>query len=357
MDQVHSTDSTTYRRSVFSVPKMDCPSEENLIRMALNDRTIQSLSFDLAKREMAALHRGEPEDLLSRLQPLKLGAELRSSELTRIPENAERLESLFAIPKMDCPSEENLVRMALGDLDAVASLVFDLPHRQLRVVHSGPAEPILDRLSPLQLGATLQSSKPSATPESASGALGTAEDASEAKTLRLLLGINAVMFFFELTLGWLAQSAGLIADSLDMFADAAVYGVALYAVGRAAHLKTRAAHFAGWLQLVLAIGALSEVIRRFMLGSEPESALMMSVGLVALVANVTCLALIAKKRGNGAHMKASYIFSANDVLANLGVIVAGVLVTWTGSGYPDLIIGTVIGFIVLNGARRILQLK
>ena len=114
---------------------------------------------------------------------------------------------------------------------------------------------------------------------------------------------------------------------------------------------------AGWLQLVLALGALSEVVRRFFFGSEPESVLMMSVGTVALIANAACLILIAKKRDRGAHMKASYIFSANDVIANLGVIAAGVLVTWTGSPYPDLVVGTIIAVIVLTGARRILKLR
>ncbi len=158
-------------------------------------------------------------------------------------------------------------------------------------------------------------------------------------------------------MGLIAESAGLVADSLDMFADAAVYGLALYAVGRAAALKTRAAHVAGWLQLVLALGALSEVVRRVFFGSEPESVLMMSVGAVALIANAACLILIAKKRDRGAHMKASYIFSANDVIANLGVIAAGVLVTWTGSPYPDLVVGTIIAVIVLTGARRILKLR
>jgi len=72
---------------------------------------------------------------------------------------------------------------------------------------------------------------------------------------------------------------------------------------------------------------------------------------------VTCLMLIFKSRDGGAHMKASWIFSANDVIANLGVILAGVLVAWTGSRYPDLVIGVIIGVIVLTGARRILQLK
>ncbi len=84
---------------------------------------------------------------------------------------------------------------------------------------------------------------------------------------------------------------------------------------------------------------------------------MWSVGLLALVANAATLVLVAKQRDRGAHMTASYIFTANDVLANLGVIVAGALVWWTGSRYPDLIIGTIIGLVVLNGARRILLLR
>ena len=75
------------------------------------------------------------------------------------------------------------------------------------------------------------------------------------------------------------------------------------------------------------------------------------------MANAWCLVLIAKTRDGGAHMKASWIFSANDVIANLGVILAGVLVAWTGSRYPDLLIGLLIAVIVLSGARRILQLK
>lgn len=179
---------------------------------------------------------------------------------------------------------------------------------------------------------------------------------AEAKTLRLLLGINAVMFFVELIAGWLAESAGLIADSLDMFADAAVYGLALYAVGRDARHQAGAARLSGWLQLALALGVLAEVVRRALFGSDPEPPPMMAIATLALAANVACLALLARHRDGGAHMKASWIFSTNDVLANLGVIAAGALVAWTGSNLPDLIIGAVIGLVVLNGARRILKL-
>lgn len=343
--------------SIFSIPGMDCPSEENLIRMAMGKITgVRRLTFDLAARELKVVHSCSPDAILDCLLPLKLGASLvHSLPFVSLPDEGTRYLSRFSIPKMDCPSEENLIRLVLGKLDGILSLKFDLANRQLEVVHHGDAGRILAALVPLNFGAALVGTD--SAQSSSAGAQTEDDNASEAHTLRLLLAINAVMFCIELVLGMLAQSTGLIADSLDMFADAAVYGLALYAVGRAASMKTRAAHLAGWLQMLLALGALSEVVRRFLYGSEPVSALMMGVGLLALAANVTCLVLISRKRDAGVHMKASYIFSANDVIANAGVIAAGALVAWTGSPYPDLVIGTAIGIVVLNGARRILQLR
>lgn len=266
--------------------------------------------------------------------------------------------SEFAVPKMDCPSEERMIHTALDDIQPPVALAFDTPNRKVTVTHGGNIRDIQRRLESLGLGARLQATRTIGI-EGLSQALmsAKADDAKESAILKWLLVINGVMFGVELSLGWLAQSTGLIADSLDMFADAAVYGVALYAVGHSARLKLRAAHLSGWLQLLLALGALGEVMRRFIFGSEPVSALMMGIGALALVANVTCLVLIHSQRDRGAHMKASWIFSANDVIANLGVILAGLLVGWTDSRYPDLVIGLVIGLIVLNGARRILSLR
>jgi Co/Zn/Cd efflux system component len=144
---------------------------------------------------------------------------------------------------------------------------------------------------------------------------------------------------------------------LDNFADAAVYGLALYAIGHGAKMQLRAAHVAGLLQLAMAFSLISEVVRRFIFGSEPESMLMMLVAFIALLANTSCLLLISRHRESGAHMKASWIFSANDVLINMGVITAGALVMWTGSHYPDLIIGSIAGVLVLYGAKRILSIR
>ncbi|WP_454865525.1 cation transporter [Pseudomonas hormoni] len=266
--------------------------------------------------------------------------------------------SSFSVPKMDCPSEERMIRLVLNGLPELNSLSFDLTSRQVRAFHDGPVDLITTKLESLGLGATLLGTQ-SASQEAASANSASEEltASKEASTLKILLGINAAMFVIEMGAGLIAQSAGLVADSLDMFADAAVYGLALYAVGRSARLQVRAAHLAGFFQIVLALGVLVEVARRFLYGSEPESMLMMGIGTVALVANVSCLLMIYGHREGGAHMKASWIFSANDVLANIGVIAAGALVAWTGSSYPDLVIGTVVGLIVLNGARRILALK
>lgn len=266
--------------------------------------------------------------------------------------------SEFRVPKMDCPSEEGMIRMALDGVEPKVALEFDTPNRKVRVYHGDNARLVEEKMKSVGLGATLESSQPvSADQLTQATQSAQQEEKKEAIILKWLLAINAVMFCIEITVGWWAQSTGLIADSLDMFADAAVYGVALYAVGHSVKMKVRAAHFSGWLQVILALGALSEVIRRFIFGSDPASSLMMGFGLLALIANVTCLLLISKNRDGGAHMKASWIFSANDVIANLGVILAGGLVAWTGSRYPDLVIGLIIGIIVLSGARRILKLK
>ncbi len=262
------------------------------------------------------------------------------------------MKTVFAVPKMDCPSEERVVRMALDGASGVRDLRFDLQARTLTVVHTGEAAPLLAKLEPLGFGARLAGSEVAGQDE-----LAVPTDATEARTLQVLLAINAVMFAIELIAGWIAESSGLVADSLDMLADAMVYGISLYAVGKAASHKLRAAHISGVFQGALAVGVLVDVVRRLLAGSAPEPPAMIAISLLALAANVSCLFLISKHRHGGAHMKASWIFSTNDVLVNLGVIVAGALVAWTGSRLPDLAIGTAVGLLVLVGAIRILRLR
>ncbi|MEW6983093.1 cation transporter [Colwelliaceae bacterium 6471] len=180
-------------------------------------------------------------------------------------------------------------------------------------------------------------------------------DKLEKKTLIALLSINGFMFVAELTFGWLAQSTGLIADSLDMLADATVYGFSLYVVGKGILHQAKAAQVSGLVQIMLGLGVLFEVLRRLLYGSEPQSTLIVLAGAVALLANIICLVLVSKHKEGGVHMRASWIFSINDLIANLGVIISGVLVAIIGNRFPDLIVGTIISLIVVRGGIKILK--
>jgi cation diffusion facilitator family transporter len=180
-------------------------------------------------------------------------------------------------------------------------------------------------------------------------------DKTQSSILWILLLINAVMFVIELSAGLFAQSTGLVGDSLDMFADAVVYGVALYAVGRSLLAKANAAMLSGVFQITLAFLVIADVIRRFIMGSDPFYGAMIAVGALALLANLACLLIIWGQREGEVHMRASFIFSQNDVIVNVGVILGGLLVWALSSRLPDLVIGGIVSIMVLRGGLRIVR--
>lgn len=264
-------------------------------------------------------------------------------------------KSVFRISKMDCPSEERLIRMALDGKIETKSLDFDLRQRSLTAVHAEAPQAVLSILEPLNLGAELQESKVLSEVEEL--LVSPSTDADELAVLKKVFTINAVMFVVGFIGGWLAQSMGLLADSLDMFADATVFGLSIYAVGRSLHHKQKAARTSGYLQMTLALFAFVEVLRRTFMGSEPEGSFMMALAAIALVANAICMYLLSAHRRGAVHMRASWIFLSNDVIANLGVIIAGGLTYLTSSRIPDLVVGVIIAFVVLRGAINIIKMS
>lgn len=168
-----------------------------------------------------------------------------------------------------------------------------------------------------------------------------------------MLLINAAMFVTEIVAGIAAGSVGLIADALDMLADALVYGLALVATTRGSGWHLTSARWSGRLQIALGCLALAESLRRFLMPIDPAGLTMVGVGTVALGANVLCLLLLARFRHGRIHIRAAWIFSTNDVLANLGVIASGVVVSVFATRLPDLIIGSVISVLVIRGGLRI----
>ncbi len=261
-------------------------------------------------------------------------------------------KTIFRISKMDCPSEERMIRMKLESSGNVKSLDFDLPNRTLKVIHSGEHNEILSNLESLKLDAQFMSTETVDSYSSDPAAQ------RESKILWQVLLINLFFFAVEMAAGFVADSMGLVADSLDMLADSIVYGLSLYVVGGHLQRKKNIARASGYFQLFLAVLGFIEVLRRFM-GAEslPAFQTMIIVSVFALIGNAVCLYLLQKSKSREAHMQASIIFTSNDVIANLGVIAAGVLVLATHSKVPDLIAGVIIFALVARGAFRILQLS
>lgn len=252
---------------------------------------------------------------------------------------------------MDCPSEEQMIRMKLDGLNNIHTLEFDIPNRMLHVFHTGSNNEIFQKLSTLKLDTTIFETKSVNIESIAQSATG------ERKILWIVLMINFSFFVLELITGFISRSLGLVADSLDMLADSIVYGLALLAVGSTLLVKKRVAKWAGYLQLTLALFGFAEVLRRFTgLEQLPDFRIMIIVSILALAANALSLWLLQKNNSKEAHMQASIIFTSNDIIINLGVIVAALLVNWLNSSIPDLVIGTVVFLIVTRGAYRILQL-
>ncbi len=260
-------------------------------------------------------------------------------------------KTIFKITKMDCPSEENLIKMKLEDIDSIKKLDFDLENRILAVFHTKDVIPIEKAIKELSLNESKISTEQTEITINES-------QTNQSKLLWTVLIINFIFFLIEMSTGIISKSMGLVADSLDMLADSFVYGLSLLAVGGTILKKKRIAKYAGYFQLTLAIIGVIEVIRRF-LGFEaiPVFSTMIIVSIFALIANGICLYLLQKAKSKEAHMRASMIFTSNDIIINLGVIVAGILVHWLNSGLPDLIIGIIVFGLVIQGAFRILKLS
>jgi cation diffusion facilitator family transporter len=180
-----------------------------------------------------------------------------------------------------------------------------------------------------------------------------AGSAHERRILIVVLLINAAMFAAEFSAGLVAGSTALLADSLDMLADAIIYAIGLFALGRARHWRARAALTSGLFQLVLGAGIAIEAIVKLIVGGLPDVATMGLFGVLALVANTICFVLLARFRDGDINLRATWICSRNDMIGNVGVLIAAGLVMWLDSGWPDIIIGLFIAVVVIRSALRI----
>lgn len=173
------------------------------------------------------------------------------------------------------------------------------------------------------------------------------------KVLYIVLAINGLMFFAEFGAGLVAHSAALMADSMDMLGDALVYVISLYALDRSSRWRAGAALFKGAFILFLGLGVLVQIGFKLMFGVPPSSGLMLLFGGLALVANLYCLRLLWRFRADNVNLSSTVECSRNDVIANVGVMVAAAGVAIFASPVPDIAVAIVIAFLFLRSALRV----
>lgn len=183
----------------------------------------------------------------------------------------------------------------------------------------------------------------------------TLETLAQKRALTVALVLNALMFLIEVSVGIMASSTGLIADGLDMLSDAAIYAIAMIAIGSSRRFKASAAMFSGISLLILGFVLLAEVVRRSFQGGSPEGTWMIAVASIALVVNMIVLRLVSRQRNEEVHIRAAWIFTRADVIANAAVILSGVAVLLTGSRFFDLVVGAAIGIYVMREALEIIS--
>jgi Co/Zn/Cd efflux system component len=174
------------------------------------------------------------------------------------------------------------------------------------------------------------------------------------RVLRVVLWVNLAMFLVEVIAGLVGRSTALLADSADMLGDALVYGFSLYAVARGPVWLARAAMLKGGIMVLFSVIVLGEVGWKVARGVAPVAEVMGGVGLLALAANAMCLLLLWSRRGDDINMKSAWLCSRNDVVANVGVLLAAGAVTVTGSAWPDILVGLVIAALFAGSAAVVL---
>jgi Co/Zn/Cd efflux system component len=177
----------------------------------------------------------------------------------------------------------------------------------------------------------------------------------QSSMLKIVLGINAVMFVVELTAGLIAGSVSLVADSLDMLGDALVYGFSIYVVARDARMKAIAALSKGGIMATFGLFVLGQAIYRMIIPHVPIFEAIGAIGLLALAANGLCLALLWRHRADDINMSSVWLCSRNDIIANVSVLLAALGVGLIRSGWPDILVGLALAALFLRSALFVVR--
>lgn len=177
----------------------------------------------------------------------------------------------------------------------------------------------------------------------------------QSRVLYIVLAINAIMFLVEFAAGWLVGSTALLGDSLDMLGDASVYALTLFVLHRSVRARAGAALAKGAFMLLFGAVVMADAVHKVYVNEVPVAEWMGLIGLVALIANSVCFFLLYAHRSDDLNMRSTWLCSRNDLVANSSVIVAAGLVAFTGSLWPDVIVGIAIAALFLHSAGQVIH--
>jgi cation diffusion facilitator family transporter len=177
----------------------------------------------------------------------------------------------------------------------------------------------------------------------------------QSKTLKIVLLINVVLFCLTAYYGWSANSTGLMSESIDDFGDAVTYALSLYVIYKSNQMKAKMAFVKGCLILLGALFVLSQVILHIIDNTVPIFETMGTVAFIALLLNLTCFFLLTRYREQDINMSSVWECSRNDILNNVSIIVASVLVWMTNLGWADIAVGLVLSILLLKSSFNVLK--
>lgn len=175
------------------------------------------------------------------------------------------------------------------------------------------------------------------------------------RVLVIVVVLNLGMGAAEMSGGFLGLSQALKADALDFLGDGLITLLGLLAISFGKKWRARAALLQGVFLAVLGLGVIAGAVYRLVEQVQPEAAVMGVLGLLALATNVACALLLVPHRKGDANVRAVWLFSRNDALGNVAVIVAGGLVYWSGAAWPDLVAAMAIAGLFMGSAIEILR--
>lgn len=175
------------------------------------------------------------------------------------------------------------------------------------------------------------------------------------KALWIVVLLNVGMGLVEMTGGLIASSQALKADALDFLGDGIITFIGLLSIGWGMKARSRTALAQGYFLAALGIVVLLNALYRFYFQQLPEADIMGGVGFVALGVNVAAVLVMKSHREGDASTRAIWLFSRNDALNNIAVMIAAGMVFLTQTAWPDLAVAIIIAGIFSHSAYEIIK--